>query len=136
MKAVVDTNVLAYHLLGTPRFAAEAESLLGSADEILAPSLWEAELANVVWMAARARVISAEEAPARLALASRLGVRSVPVQSLWRGALLRSLQLNVAVYDTLFVELADREGVPLATFDRRLTQAFPKLARRPREVGR
>lgn len=136
MKAVVDTNVLAYHLLGTPRFAAEAEALLGSADEILAPSLWEAELANVVWMAARARVISEEEAPARLALAARLGVRSVPVQNLWRGALLRSLQSNVAVYDTLFVELADREGVPLATFDRRLTQAFPKLARRPRELQR
>ena len=136
MKAVVDTNVLAYHLLGTPRFAAEAESLLGSAEDILAPSLWEAELANVVWMAARAGVISAQEAPARLALASRLGVRSVAVRTLWHGALLRSLQSNVAVYDTLFVELADREGVALATFNRRLTQAFPKLAKRPRELGR
>ena len=136
MKAVVDTNVLAYHLLGTPRFAAEAESLLGSAEDVLAPSLWEAELANVVWMAARAGVISAQEAPARLALASRLGVRSVAVRTLWRGALLRSLQSNVAVYDTLFVELADSEGVALATFDRRLTQAFPKLAKRPRELGR
>ncbi|MGH8242167.1 MAG: hypothetical protein ACRETY_02320, partial [Steroidobacteraceae bacterium] len=73
MKAVVDTNVLAYHLLGTPRFAREAESLLGSTDEILAPSLWEAELANVVWMAARARVIPAQEAPAKLALTARLG---------------------------------------------------------------
>jgi predicted nucleic acid-binding protein len=136
MKTVVDTNVLAYHLLGTPRFAAEAEALLSGAEEILAPSLWETELANVVWMAARARVISDEEAPARLALAAQLGVRSVPVQNLWRGALLRSLQSNVAVYDTLFVELADREGVPLATFDRRLARAFPKLARRPGDIQR
>ena len=133
MRAVVDTNVLAYHLLGTPRFAGEAESLLGRADEILAPSLWEAELANVVWMAVRARVISAQEAPARLALAARLGVRSVPVRTLWHGALVRSLQSNVAVYDTLFVELAERERLTLATFDRKLTQAFPKLAKRPRE---
>lgn len=136
MKAVVDTNVLAYHLLGTPRLAAESEALLEAADEILAPSLWEAELANVVWMAARSGVISMQEAPARLALASRLGVNSVAVRTLWHGALLRSLQSNVAVYDTLFVELADREGVALATFDRKLTQAFPKLAKRPRELGR
>lgn len=136
MKAVVDTNVIAYHLLGTPRFAAEAESVLSSAEEILAPSLWEAELANVIWMAARARVITAQEAPARLALAARLGVRSVPVRTLWHGALVRSLQSNVAVYDTLFVELAEREGVLLATFDRRLRQAFPKLARRPGELQR
>jgi predicted nucleic acid-binding protein len=134
MKVVVDTNVIAYHLLGTPRFAAEAESVLGGADELLAPSLWEAELANVVWMAARARVITAQEAPARLALAARLGVRSVPVHTLWHGALVRSLQSNVAVYDTLFVELAEREQAMLATFDRRLTRAFPKLARRPGEL--
>lgn len=136
MKAVVDTNVLAYHLLGTPRFAAESESLLRGADEILAPALWEAELANVVWMAARAGVISTQEAPARLALAARLDVRSVAVRTLWHGALLRSLQSGVAVYDTLFVELADREGLALATFDRKLTRAFPKIARRPREFSR
>jgi predicted nucleic acid-binding protein len=136
MKAVVDTNVIAYHLLGTPRFAAEAESMLGNAEEILAPSLWEAELANVVWMAARARVITAQEAPARLALAARLGVRSVPVRTLWHGALVRSLQSNVAVYDTLFVELAEREQLMLATFDRRLRRAFPRLARRPGELQR
>ena len=136
MKAVVDTNVLAYYLLGTPQFAGEARSLLGSTAEILAPSLWEAELANVIWMAERARVITAQEAPARLALAARLGVRSVPVRTLWHGALVRSLQSNVAVYDTLFVELAERERVMLATFDRGLMRAFPKLAKRPRELER
>jgi predicted nucleic acid-binding protein len=134
MKTVVDTNVLAYHLLGTPRLAAESETLLRAADEILAPALWEAELANVVWMAARAGVIATQEAPARLALASRLGVTSIPVRTLWHGALVRSMQSNVAVYDTLFVELADREGVALATFDRKLSRAFPEIARRPRDL--
>ncbi len=134
MKAVVDTNIIAYHLLGTSRFAAAAATLLGEADEILAPALWEAELANVIWMAARAGVIQRKEAPAKLALAARLGVRSVPTRSLWHGALVRSLQSGVSVYDTLFVELADREQLPLATYDRRLIQAFPELARRPSEI--
>ena len=135
MKVVVDTNVVAYHLLGTPRFAAEAEAMLGAAEEILAPALWEAELANVIWMAVRADVLPPQEAPGKLALAVGLGVRSVPIRTLWHGALLRSLQSSVAVYDTLFVELADRERLPLATFDRKLIQAFPALAKRPRELS-
>ena len=134
MRVVVDTNVLAYYLLGTPRFAAEAGALLGAAKELLAPALWEAELANVVWMAARSGVIPAAEAPARLRLAAGLGVQSVPMRTLWQGALVRSLQTGVAVYDTLFVELAARERIALATFDRRLTKAFSSLAVRPGAV--
>ena len=131
MRVVVDTNVLAYYLLGTPRFAAEAGALLGAAKELLAPALWEAELANVVWMAARSGVIPAA---ARLRLAAGLGVQSVPMRTLWQGALVRSLQTGVAVYDTLFVELAARERIALATFDRRLTKAFSSLAVRPGAV--
>ena len=136
MKAVVDTNVVAYHLLGTPRFAAEVAALLGAADEILAPALWEAELANVVWMAVRAGILPASVAPARLALAACLGVQSVPIRTLWHGALARSLRSGVAVYDTLFIELADRERLALATFDRKLIQAFPSVAKRPQAIMR
>jgi predicted nucleic acid-binding protein len=131
MRVVVDTNVLAYHLLGTPRFASEAGRLLGAADELLAPALWEAELANVVWLAARAGVLPESEVPARLSLAARLGVQSVPMRTLWQGALMRSLRSGVAIYDTLFVELADREHLALATFDRHLAKAFPSVAMRP-----
>lgn len=135
MKAVVDTNVLAHHLLGTPRFAAEAASFLETADEILAPALWEAEISNVIWMAARSGVLPATEASARLAFAMRLGVYSVSIRTLWQGALLRSLRSGVSVYDTLFVELADRERVPLVTFDRGLLRAFPGVAKQPREIS-
>jgi predicted nucleic acid-binding protein len=134
MKVVVDTNVLAYHLLGTPRFAAESGAFLAAADEIMAPALWEAELANVIWMAVRTGALGMQEAPAKLALASRLGVQSVPTRALWNGALLCSLQSGVAVYDTLFIELAARERLQLATFDRRLLEAFPAVARRPPDV--
>jgi len=38
---------------------------------------------------------------------------------------------GVFAYDTLFVELADRMGTPLVTFDQRLLDEFPKLAKRP-----
>ncbi len=134
MRVVVDTNVLAYHLLGTSRFSTEAAGLLDAADELMAPALWEAEFGNVIWMACRSGVIANEQAPVKLSLAARLGIRSIATRELWQGALLRSLQSGVALYDTLFVELAEREQVKLATFDRRLVQAFPRIAMRPREI--
>ncbi len=131
MKAVIDTNVVAYALLGTEPYAAEALRLLATASNPVAPALWEAEIANVVWMAIRAGVMPADEGTARLKLATRLGIDSVPIRSLLHGALLRSLASGIAVYDTLFVELAIREDCPLATFDRAVLRAFPKVAVRP-----
>lgn len=134
MKAVVDTNVVAYFLLGIPKFVAEAREFWNHADELVAPGIWEAEIANVIWMAARARVITERDASAKLALAARLGVHSINNRTLWQGALARSLSSNVAVYDTLFVELAEREGIPLATFDEKVLRAYPAIAKRPRHL--
>jgi predicted nucleic acid-binding protein len=134
VKAVVDTNVVAYFLLGTPKFVAEARDFWNHADDLVAPGLWEAEIANVIWMAARAKVITERDASAKLALAARLGVQSVNNRTLWQGALARSLSSGIAVYDTLFVELAARDGIPLATFDEKVLKAYPDNAKRPRDL--
>lgn len=130
MKAVVDTNVIAYFLLGSPDHEAQVRSFWKRATEVLAPSLWEAELANTLWMAVRAGILTQEEVPDKLSQANRLGIHSVAVRSLWHGAVLRSLSSKVAVYDTLFVELADREQVPLVTYDRKILEAYPEIARK------
>jgi predicted nucleic acid-binding protein len=74
------------------------------------------------------------DAPIKLELARRLGIHTVPVRSLWHGALLRAIQTGIAVYDALFIELAEREGVSLVTFDKRLLQTWPGIARRPGEA--
>lgn len=135
MRVVVDTNVIAYFLLGTRPFRQECATFWHMIEEPVAPASWEAELTNVLWMAVRTKVISPPEALHKLDLAVTLGIRTVPVQSLWHGALIRACSANVAAYDTLFVELAEREGCPLATFDKPLLRAFPKIARRPRSVA-
>jgi len=134
VKAVVDTNVVAYFLLGTPKFVNEAREFWNLADELVAPAVWEAEIANVIWMAARAKVITAQDATAKLALAGRLGIHSINNRTLWHGALTRSLGSGIAVYDTLFVELAEREGVAMATFDTKVLKAYPEIAKRPRDL--
>ncbi len=55
----------------------------------------------------------------------RFGVESVASRFLWQGALARSLESGVSVYDTLFVELACRVDLPLVTHDARLLGAWP-----------
>ncbi len=135
MKVVVDTNVIAYVLLGTERFLDEARGGLTAISRALAPAHWEAELANVVWMAVRTGVLPPEEGPVRFGLARRLGIESVATTTLCQGALLRSVASGLSVYDTLFVELAIRERCPLATFDKAVLKAFPDVAVRPGRLG-
>jgi predicted nucleic acid-binding protein len=134
MKAVVDTNVVAYYVLGTDQFVAEARDFMAALDEAWAPAIWEAELAHVLWMATRHKILSLDDAANRLTLADGLRINAVPNRTLWQGALVRAHQANIAVYDTLFVELAVREQLPLATFDAALLKVFPSIAVRPAAV--
>lgn len=134
VKTVVDTNVIAYSLLDTEPFQEECKAFWRAVAEPLAPASWEAELTNVLWMAVKAGVVDLPGAVERLDLAKSLGVVSIPVPSLWHGALLRAHSSGIAAYDTLFVELAARESLLLATFDGSLLRAFPEVARRPRSL--
>ena len=134
MKVVVDTNVVAYLVLGTERFVVESRRFMAGVRHGLAPALWEAELANVVWMAIQQGMMRPEEGPKRLALAAQLGIHSVPSRTLWQGALIRAVGAGVAVYDTLFVELAVREKLRVATFDRKVLRTFPDVALRPGDL--
>jgi len=131
---VVDTNVVAYNVLGTRPHRDECAALLRGRRELVALASWEAELVNMVWLAARHAVIDGAEGLERLRLASTLGIRSVAPSTLWQGALARAVAHEHPAYDTLFVELAVREGTRLATFDERLLELFPRIACRPGEL--
>ena len=131
LRAVIDTTVIAYYVLQTEPFTAEVHELWSKLREPLAPSSWQAELANTVWMTIRAGVITAEEGLRRLEFAAQLDIWSISTDSLWLEALSRSVTSGVSVYDTLFVELAARENLPLATYDTKVLAAFPTIARRP-----
>lgn len=135
MKVVIDTNVVAYLLLGTEAFVEEAKACFNAVSNPSAPAHWEAELTNVVWMAVRSGILPLAEGPARLGLVRRLGIESVNTATLCQGALLRSVTSGIAVYDTLFVELAARAACPLVTFDKALIKAFPDIAIRPRDLA-
>ena len=133
--SVVDTNVVAYYLLGTEPFVDEVRQFWRAVDEAWAPVHWEAELANAIWMAVRTGTLPRDEGHQKLDLASRLGIQAVPIRSLWQPALARAVNSGVAVYDTLFVELATQRDLPLVTFNKELLRKFPAVAKRPRSFS-
>jgi len=133
--AVVDTNIVAYYLLGTEPFLEEVRQFWRTVEEVWAPVHWEAELANAVWMAVRTGVLPSDEGHQKLDLAARLGIQSVPNRSLWQPALTRAVNSGAVVYDTLFVELAAQRNLPLATFDRNILKKFPEIAKRPNSLS-
>lgn len=135
MTAVVDTSVVAYYLLGTEPFLDEVRRFWRSIDEAWAPAHWEGELANAIWMAVRTGALPRDEGHQKLDMAARLGVQAVPIRSLWQPALTRALDSGVAVYDTLFVELAVQRDLRLATFDAELLKKFRDIAFRPRSFS-
>jgi len=131
MNAVVDTNVVAYFLLGTEPYAEECRAFWRRSRQVWAPASWQAEIVSVLWMAFRTKVISADESARRLRLAAGLGIHSVPIRHIWRGALMRSIDSGISTYDSLFVELACRRHLPLVTFDRQLLRTYPSVAKHP-----
>lgn len=131
MKVVVDTNVVAYYLLKTEPFFEEARKFWRAVSRPMAPAFWAAELANAVWSVTRAGVIAPADALDRLRMAGLLGIDSVDVTTLWAGAVSRALDADHPAYDALFVELAHRASVPLATFDQKILSRFPEVASRP-----
>jgi predicted nucleic acid-binding protein len=131
VKAVVDTNVVAYYLLKTEPFVAEARAFWATVDHPMAPAFWAAEFTNVVWSVARSGGLAPVEALERLRLASMLGIESIDVTSLWSSALSCALDADHPAYDTLFVALARRASAPLVTFDKALLKKFPDVATRP-----
>lgn len=135
MITVVDTNVVACYLLGTEPYLEEVRQYWRAVREVWAPVHWEAELANTIWMAVRAGVLPRDEGHVRLDMASRLGVRAVPIRALWQQALSKSLASGVSVYDTLFVELAAQQRLKFVTFDAELLEKFPAIAVRPRSLS-
>jgi predicted nucleic acid-binding protein len=128
---VVDTNVLAYALLGVPETGQASVAAMGASEEILVPDILRAELANVVWQWVRAHRVAVETARAILFDGEALVSQVVPANHLWIDALDLSVTRDHPVYDTLFVALALQRNLPLLSWDKRLGRRFPETVMTP-----
>lgn len=92
------------------------------AEEGVVPSLWWFEIRNILIVNERRKRIAESDSAAFLQALSRLPIRidRAPDEP---GVLRIARTRRLSVYDASYLELARREGVPLATLDRTLANA-------------
>ena len=117
MKWVIDASVAAKWLAPEPDTPL-AEALL--ADDLIAPDLLYAEVANILWK----KQLRGEMDAATTQIGARW-LLQVPLQvhdsaGLLADALALALQLQHPAYDCFYLALARRVDAPLVTADRRL----------------
>lgn len=120
---VVDTNVVAYLLIGGER-TSQARAAFLKDPEWAAPILWRSEFLSVLAGYVRQRALSTSDALALVQEACSLmeGAECAADPERVLGLVARS---SCSSYDCEFVALAEELGVPLVTTDREVLAAFP-----------
>jgi predicted nucleic acid-binding protein len=128
IRFVLDASVALAWLVDKPvsPFAIHVRDTLDAGARGLVPALWQLEMVNGLVVATRRKDLSAEDADQGLELIEQLLAHSiepdadpVSVRHVFHTA--RTHQLSA--YDAVYLELARREGLPLATLDQRLRTA-------------
>jgi predicted nucleic acid-binding protein len=132
MRFVLDNSVAMRWLLqdGDASRIDYAAKVLGAltqeSGEALVPAIWSLEVANVLVKAQAKGVVSEARATAFVGLLQEMSI--TPDNSTFERALGDTLQLarrfKLSSYDASYLELAMREGVPLATLDGDLHKAM------------
>src|SRR5712691_8877614 len=110
-------------------YAAAVQTQVANGWRAIVPSLWQLEVANGLLMIERLKAVTASDVDRGLLdletfLASRAEVDQTPVAMRPAVDLARRFQLTV--YDAVYLELAKRETLPLATLDKSLRAAAGK----------
>ena len=126
MSIVVDASVAVKWVLSETGSEA-ADALLDQ--DLMAPVLWLAETANVLWRKARIGEITAEQASARLSELLTAPVASLPIEPHLEPALKLALEIGHPVYDCVYLALALHHRTHVVTADRRFASAASTPAR-------
>ncbi|HXZ41107.1 MAG TPA: type II toxin-antitoxin system VapC family toxin [Terriglobales bacterium] len=99
--------------------------LLSAGAETLVPAIWPLEVANALLVAERRKRITTAQVTGLLQRISKLPitVESMPPAHAFEQVLSVARQRELSEYDASYVELALREGLPLATLDAKLRRA-------------
>jgi len=106
-----------------------------SGKRALVPSLWALEMANGLLMTERRGKLTAAEVDHGLrqleaVLVAGIEIDTVAVPTI-REAFANARAYQLTAYDAVYLELARREGLPLATLDKSLRAAATKAGIRP-----
>ena len=95
-------------------------------DGAFVPAIWAAEVANVLLMAYRRNRIDRQAVQERQALLDMLPITfdDIAAGPVWRSSVLSLADADrLTFYDAIYLELAIRRGLPLASMDRALRRA-------------
>jgi predicted nucleic acid-binding protein len=125
---VLDASVALSWFIDVPVHAdaERARNEIRAGARAVVPLLWELEFANGVLMAERRRIIDAVLADENIAKMERLRLAGIEADAglpATREVLKLARKYHLTVYDAAYLELAQREGLALATLDRRLKAA-------------
>jgi predicted nucleic acid-binding protein len=101
-----------------------------SAGAGLVPPHWHAEIANTLLVAKRRRRLTEPEIARFLdgLMRLRIQVDEAPLVRAWMEASALAEQEKLTVYDAMYLDLAIRRSLPLATLDRELARAAARHA--------
>lgn len=118
-RIVIDNSVVIAWVLEEGSEA--ANEIIGSLAEVqaLAPSIWPLEFANSLLVAERRKRVTEAEAMRARDIGLGLGIEVFPdhPQRVLTEILALARQHGLTLYDASYLDLAMREGVPLATLD-------------------
>jgi predicted nucleic acid-binding protein len=120
---VVDASVIAAAFFREKHTAA-ARTLLLSEDNLCAPDLIYAEVANVIWKRHGRGEIDADEAIGLLADVLDLSLEITPSEQIIAAALELALRTGRTAYDCLYIALAVQKKTKVVSDDQRLVNAL------------
>ncbi len=133
MRFVLDASVsLAWFLdHPVPALAMKAKQLLSSGSRAVVPALWHLEMANGLAVAERRGILAPDDVEtSAAAIQQMLGkvIENADAETPFRQALMVARAYQLSAYDTVYLETARSEGLPLATLDKSLRAAAAQAA--------
>lgn len=126
MPVVVDASVaLAWALPDEGSAYADLVLSIADAEGVMVPDLWPREVANGLAMAFNRGRLTVEDEESFLTALAELSIEvdhGAPLDII-RGGVALAQQYGLTAYDAAYVEVAERERLPLATLDRRMGDA-------------
>lgn len=116
---VVDASVVIQHFI-TDTYTANADALfdeLGNSIELFVPEFCLLECSNVIWKEVRLRGMPQVRAENLIDDLEGATLTIIPASGLLKRALHIGLVHQLAIYDSVYIALAERLGYPLITVD-------------------
>jgi predicted nucleic acid-binding protein len=113
----------------TPTLLRHFESLSREETEAVVPALWPDEIANVFLTLERRGQLTAVQIQNWIEVFAHLPIEVKPpsIEESLREVRLLAQSRNLTAYDARYLDLAMRENLPLATQDKQLLFAAPKV---------